>query len=1097
VTQTRDGSAESHYRSRFASRDTRERLRALQGLRLRHGGDPEFAPLVAELASDRSAAIRRLVAEVLSKTTGPAAALALATLTSDPDQRVRAEAIMGFGRIRAESACEPADRSSLVAAAERLLADDSLEGRCAGINVLGTLEHTALAARILEILSEATGRVQACAALALGRMKYAPATEAVLEALSTAGDEVFSKEIAEAVARLGDPRAISHLLSLLASWSGSKSHELREIFKLLPVGWRQAPEVRAFADARLAILKAGDQAHCIRAATELGVLGVPESLLYFAERIETSEPPYDEVIKRELEACLRSVFLERQGSLTDDEAVDRQAWAESDVALRRAILSLVRCKLTESRLLPSSYKDLENTQETVCEVEWWRLQGAREAVEAVASAVQSGAIRPSLRFVLALSHFPDDTLARQLIPLLVQTPQRIAYAALIAMRRLETDWKDSAYREASRRQPFPEDLARPSVLERDGRVAVLLAGLAEIWGADLGQFLRERLELGERGTRDVIELLISKLPTDDAVPFLLERLASENAYGKEDVVDALARHRDPRAVGPLVSLLSDESAFKYFGKVEAFEIYFQMRCGLQQKIFAALDKIDATWRDHANVAAITAFHEGRLRDPDGVYRANAVLVLTGVHRTDALQVAQRALRDRSAIVRWAATLALGQIGGPVAVDAIRRQCSDRARVVGDAARRVLAELGEPVEAPDEKGRLDHADELYAAACANDCDAIERLVSAGAEVDGTRRNERNGWTPLHAAVDCESLDAVALLLRCGADGTRRANSRDLPREMQARTPLHLACDVRGSSPESGARLVALLLGPESANAPAGSDIATESLVAIEDSSGKTPLDIAVRAGNAVSVKLLLEAGADPNHRPPKDRLQLFVALESERYDIAILLLEYGADPNRSPRSDQLTEYETPLHVACWHDDLELARVLLRRGANADARGRIGRTPLRIAAAKGNLELCELLLKHGADPNVRDRQGYNVLDVAEYIDRRTVSSLLESVGCARTGLAFEDGKHETRLSKSHKEALKRLSRGAMIVPTFRSYSLGPPWKRFQGGYEFIHQGWVTSTSFGSSPYVISDFGMKVYCTSTRAARSKTPRQPGGGG
>lgn len=59
--------------------------------------------------------------------------------------------------------------------------------------------------------------------------------------------------------------------------------------------------------------------------------------------------------------------------------------------------------------------------------------------------------------------------------------------------------------------------------------------------------------------------------------------------------------------------------------------------------------------------------------------------------------------------------------------------------------------------------------------------------------------------------------------------------------------------------------------------------------------------------------------------------------------------------------------TALHWATYQDDLEIAELLVRAGANVKAANRYGVTPLSLACTNGNGAMVELLLKAGADPN----------------------------------------------------------------------------------------------------------------------------------
>jgi ankyrin repeat protein len=90
----------------------------------------------------------------------------------------------------------------------------------------------------------------------------------------------------------------------------------------------------------------------------------------------------------------------------------------------------------------------------------------------------------------------------------------------------------------------------------------------------------------------------------------------------------------------------------------------------------------------------------------------------------------------------------------------------------------------------------------------------------------------------------------------------------------------------------------------------------------------------------------------------------------RVEAAALLLDAGADVHAAARNAMRV---TGLHAAAAARSLEIARMLLERGADANARQQAGYTALHAAAQHGDAPLAELLLAHGADPTLRSEDG----------------------------------------------------------------------------------------------------------------------------
>jgi len=61
--------------------------------------------------------------------------------------------------------------------------------------------------------------------------------------------------------------------------------------------------------------------------------------------------------------------------------------------------------------------------------------------------------------------------------------------------------------------------------------------------------------------------------------------------------------------------------------------------------------------------------------------------------------------------------------------------------------------------------------------------------------------------------------------------------------------------------------------------------------------------------------------------------------------------------------------TPLHWAAWHGHTDIARLLIEKGAEVNAKNASQQTPLHSAAWHGHADIARLLIENGAEVNAK--------------------------------------------------------------------------------------------------------------------------------
>ena len=134
----------------------------------------------------------------------------------------------------------------------------------------------------------------------------------------------------------------------------------------------------------------------------------------------------------------------------------------------------------------------------------------------------------------------------------------------------------------------------------------------------------------------------------------------------------------------------------------------------------------------------------------------------------------------------------------------------------------------------------------------------------------------------------------------------------------------------------------------------------------------------RPANTAVLRRLLCAGADPNLPTNALRPVFHEAIFQNVKRVVAILLEYGADVNQRGK---VHNGETPLMTAAYFADISIMEMLLKRGADVNARDGEGHNALFYVMAgmrhEDRIARFELLYRHGIDLHARDKRVYNIL------------------------------------------------------------------------------------------------------------------------
>ncbi|KAJ8664355.1 hypothetical protein QAD02_006017 [Eretmocerus hayati] len=193
---------------------------------------------------------------------------------------------------------------------------------------------------------------------------------------------------------------------------------------------------------------------------------------------------------------------------------------------------------------------------------------------------------------------------------------------------------------------------------------------------------------------------------------------------------------------------------------------------------------------------------------------------------------------------------------------------------------------------------------------------------------------------------------------------------------------------------------------------------EKLKTRTDENGRMLLHWACLGGHDELVTHLLALDVPVDPRDDMDMTPLILAASAGREKVVDLLLKDGADFNA-----KTTEGHSALQYAASKNWKSICAKLLEKEADVNITDKRGATPLHRAASKGNIEIVRLLLEKAENLNIdqKDMYGNTALHLACEEDRQDEAKMLVSYGA---NLHTQNKEEKTPLDYCNRAFAKQL-------------------------------------------------------------------------